>query len=125
LEFVDFYFFFFFPTEEAPKSMVEDGENGASAGRGSKVQGGEGGSKMEVVDGEDGASAGRVQGGADAPAAHARPSDGASAGRVQGGADAPAAHARPSVGMATFPECQDSSLLAKQVRIVSVDVCGF
>ena len=74
-----FFFSSFFPTFEAraPKSMVEDGENGASAGR------------------------------------------------VQGGDDAPAAHARPSVGMATIPECQDSALLSKQVRIVSVDVCGF
>ncbi len=45
---------------------VEDGENSASAGRGSKVQGGEGGVEMEVEDGEDGASAGRVEGGADA-----------------------------------------------------------
>ena len=32
---------------------------------------------------------------------------------------------RAKVGMAAIPECQDSSLLAKQVRIVSVDVCGF
>jgi len=31
----------------------------------------------------------------------------------------------PKVGMAAIPECQDSSFLAKQVRIVSVDVCGF
>ena len=40
---------------------------------GSKVQGGEGVAEMEGEDGEDGASAGRVEGGADAPAAHARP----------------------------------------------------
>ncbi len=40
----------FFPTEEAPN-------------------------EMEVEDGEDGASAGRGEGGADAPAAHARPSE--------------------------------------------------
>ena len=45
-----FIFSSFFPLEEAPKSMdVEDGENGASAGR--------------------------VEGGTDAPAAHARPSE--------------------------------------------------
>ena len=43
---------------------------------GSKVQGGEGVAEMEGEDGEDGASAGRVEGGADAPAAHAaRPSE--------------------------------------------------
>ena len=34
---------------------------------------------MEVEDGEDGASAGRGEGGADAPAAHARPSEHAAA----------------------------------------------
>ena len=49
---------------------VEDGENSASAGSGSKVQGGEVGVEMEVEDGEDGASAGRVEGGADAVATH-------------------------------------------------------
>ena len=32
---------------------------------------------------------------------------------------------RAKVGMAAIPECQDAALLAKQVRIVSVDVCGF
>ncbi len=42
---------------------VEVEENCASAGRGCVVQGGEGGSEMEVEDGEDGASAGRVEGG--------------------------------------------------------------
>jgi hypothetical protein len=34
---------------------------------------------MEVEDGEDGASAGRGEGGSDAPAAHARPSEHAAA----------------------------------------------
>ena len=58
---------------------VEVEENGASAGRGCVVQGGEGGAEMEVEDGEDGASAGRVEGGTDAPAAHARPSEHAAA----------------------------------------------
>jgi len=32
---------------------------------------------------------------------------------------------RAKVGMVAIPECQDSSLLTKQVGIVSVDVCGF
>ena len=32
---------------------------------------------------------------------------------------------RAKVGLAAIPECQDSALLARQVRIVSVDVCGF
>ena len=50
---------------------VEVEENGASAGRGCVVQGGEGVAEMEVEDGEDGASAGRVEGGTDA--APARP----------------------------------------------------
>ena len=36
-------------------------------------------STMEVEDGHDGASAGRGEGGADAPAAHARPSEHAAA----------------------------------------------
>ena len=58
---------------------VEDGENGTSAVRWSKVQGWEGIVEMEVEDGEDGASAGRVEGGADAPADHARPSEHAAA----------------------------------------------
>jgi hypothetical protein len=63
LEFVDFFIFFLlFPPlkRHQPKSMeVEVEENGASAGRGCVVQGGEGGAEMEVEDGEDGASAGR------------------------------------------------------------------
>ena len=48
-----FFYFFpsFFPAEEAQTST------------------------MEVEDGEDGPSAGRGEGGADAPAAHARPSE--------------------------------------------------
>ena len=58
---------------------VEVEENGASAGRGEVFQGGEGGAEMEVEDGEDGASAGRGEGGADAPAAGARPSEHAAA----------------------------------------------
>ena len=58
---------------------VEVEENGASAGRGCVVQGGEGVAEMEVEDGEDDASAGRVEGGTDSPAAHARPSEHAAA----------------------------------------------
>jgi hypothetical protein len=43
---------------------------------------------MEVEDGEDGASAGRVEGGTDAPAAHARPSENAAAPARPASADA-------------------------------------
>ena len=43
---------------------------------------------MEVEDGEDGAAAGRVEGGTDAPAAHARPSEHAAAPARPASADA-------------------------------------
>jgi len=52
------FFFFFFPTEEAPKSMdVEDGEKGASAGR-VLLRPGE--DAVLLRPGEDGASAGKL-----------------------------------------------------------------
>jgi hypothetical protein len=53
-----FNFFFFFPTEEAPKSMdVEDGENGASAGRVLRRPGED---AVLRRPGEDSASAGKL-----------------------------------------------------------------
>ena len=86
--------------------------------------------RMQVEEGKDGASAGRGEGGADDPAAHAPPSQHAAAPARRGGvARSGVEHfgggKRAKVGMAATPECQDAALLAKQVRIVSVDVCGF
>jgi hypothetical protein len=116
---------------------VEVEENGASAGSGCVVQGGEGGAEMEVENGEDDASAGRVEGGTDAPAAHARPSEHAAAPARPASADAikemmlaldrchQSPGGVPGGGSTDDATGSGSALLSKQVRIVSVDVCGF
>ena len=52
-------------------------------------------------------------------------SSGAGGGAVRSGAEHFGGGKRAKVGLAAIPECEDSTLLAKQVRIVSVDVCGF
>ena len=52
-------------------------------------------------------------------------SSGGGGGAVRSGVEHFGGGKRAKVGMAAIPECQDSALLAKQVRIVSVDVCGF
>ena len=52
-------------------------------------------------------------------------SSGGGGGAVRSGVEHFGGGKRAKVGMATIPECQDSALLASQVRIVSVDVCGF
>ena len=50
---------------------------------------------------------------------------GGGGGAVRSGVEHFGGGKRAKVGLAAIPECQDSALLARQVRIVSVDVCGF
>ena len=52
-------------------------------------------------------------------------SSGGGGGAVRSGVEHFGGGKRAKVGLAAIPECQDSALLARQVRIVSVDVCGF
>ena len=52
-------------------------------------------------------------------------SSGGGGGAVRSGVEHFGGGKRAKVGMVAIPECQDSSLLTKQVGIVSVDVCGF
>ena len=52
-------------------------------------------------------------------------SSGGGGGAVRSGVEHFGGGKREKVGMTVIPECQDSALLARQVRIVSVDVCGF